>query len=76
MNQLDVVILYKGVLESVSGGRNNERKDERVTVVLKQTIILQNDQRQTHLTENKQMRSAFLNNLSRMIILPDVLMRC
>lgn len=54
-------ILNKGALESVSGARNegnNERKNERVTIVLKQTIFLQNNRRPTDLTENKHTRSA------------------
>ena len=54
-------ILNKGALESVSGAHNegnNERKNERVTIVLKQTIFLQNNRRPTDLTENKHTRSA------------------
>ena len=53
---LDTAMLNKGALESVSGAHNkgnNERKDERLTMALKQPNIVQNKQRQqSHLTEN------------------------
>jgi hypothetical protein len=66
--RLDTAILYKGALESVSGARkgSNEWKDERVTIVLKQIMILKNNQLQTHLTEKKH---------PRMITLPELWMR-
>jgi len=45
------------------------KTNERVTIVLKQTLFLQNNLRPTHLTENKHTRSA--NKVSRVYIFPS-----
>lgn len=64
---LDTAKLYKGALESVTvSGARNKRKERQMThYIFKQTMIIQNNQHQSHLT-------IFLivpNNLSRIIVL-------